>query len=244
MEKKPKIGVLPLYDTKQASKWNSIWIFPGYLNGILEASGMPLVLPLLEDEADIRALVNEFDGFLFTGGQDVDPALYNQEMTEYCNEVSPERDYMEAILFDEVRKQDKALFGVCRGLQFFNVALGGTLYQDLVAQKKDMEPIQHAQKTEFVFPVHDIEIKEGSKLFEIIGEKTIRVNSMHHQGIAELSPQLEATARAKDGLVEAVEIPDMTYGLAIQWHPEFLWPKRAYERDLFKAFVKAARKQA
>ena len=124
-------------------------------------------------------MVNEFDGFLFTGGQDVDPALYNQEMTEYCNEVSPERDYMEVILFDEVRKQDKALFGVCRGLQFFNVALGGTLYQDLIAQKKDPDPVQHSQKTEFVFPVHDIEIKEGSKLFEIIGEKTIRVNSMH-----------------------------------------------------------------
>ena len=112
MERKPKIGVLPLYDTKQASKWNSIWIFPGYLNGILEVSGMPFLLPLLKNEADIRALVNEFDGFLFTGGQDVDPALYNQEMTEYCNEVSPERDYMEVILFDEVRKQDKALFGV------------------------------------------------------------------------------------------------------------------------------------
>ena len=109
MERKPKIGVLPLYDTKQASKWNSIWIFPGYLNGILEVSGMPFLLPLLKNEADIRALVNEFDGFLFTGGQDVDPALYNQEMTEYCNEVSPERDYMEVILFDEVRKQDKAL---------------------------------------------------------------------------------------------------------------------------------------
>ncbi len=136
MERKPKIGVLPLYDTKQASKWNSIWIFPGYLNGILEVSGMPFLLPLLKNEADIRALVNEFDGFLFTGGQDVDPALYNQEMTEYCNEVSPERDYMEVILFDEVRKQDKALFGVCRGLQFFNVALGGTLYQDLIAQKR------------------------------------------------------------------------------------------------------------
>lgn len=237
---KPKIGVTPLYDTKRDSKWNSIWMFPGYLNGLIEVGGMPIVLPLLSEEKDIRSLVNEFDGFLFTGGQDVDPILYGQEMTPFCSEISPERDYMEMILFDEVKKQNKALLGVCRGLQLFNVALGGTLYQDIITQKKDEAFVQHDQKTAFTVPVHNIEIVESSKLYNVFDQKIIRVNSMHHQGIADLSSQLEVTARAKDGMIEAVELPEMDFGLAIQWHPEFLWSQRTYEYNLFKVFVEAA----
>ncbi|MEG0309833.1 MAG: gamma-glutamyl-gamma-aminobutyrate hydrolase family protein [Eubacterium sp.] len=242
MKKRPRIGVLPLYDTKRNSKWNSLWMFPGYIDGIVNGGGMPYILPLLKDAELIRSLVSDFDGFLFTGGHDIDPVHYNQPMYNFCNEISPERDHMEFLLFHEARKQNKPLLGVCRGLQLFNVALGGTLYQDLDHQQQKTEILQHNQKTEFIFPVHDIVIEKNSQLFDIIGKKTISVNSMHHQGIANLAEKLTAVAYASDGLVEAVEISDMTYGLAIQWHPEFLWSKRLYEKHLFESFVNACTK--
>ncbi|MDO4289481.1 MAG: gamma-glutamyl-gamma-aminobutyrate hydrolase family protein [Eubacterium sp.] len=236
---KPKIGVLSLYDTKKDSKWNSLWMFPGYPDGIIAAGGMPMMLPLLSEEADIRALASMFDGFLFTGGQDIDPARYGQPLYHFCNEVSPERDHMELILMDELRKQDKSVLGVCRGLQLINVAFGGTLYQDLVQQKNNPNLIQHGQKTEFFFPVHDVDISEGSILHGIAGADSIRVNSMHHQGIDSLGDGVVAVARAADGVVEAIEVPEMRFCLALQWHPEFLWSRRDFEFDIFKAFVKA-----
>ncbi len=236
---KPKIGVLPLYDTKKNSKWNSIWMFPGYLEGIKAAGGMPMILPLLEDEEDIRDLVSCFDGFLFTGGHDIDPERYGQPMYSFCEEISPERDHMELILIDEIRKQDKPVLGVCRGLQLINVAFGGTLYQDLAKQKNNPNLLQHGQKTEFFYPVHDVDISEDSMLKAIVKEDSIRVNSMHHQGIDVLGEGVNAVARAADGVVEAIEVPDMKFCLAVQWHPEFLWSRRDHELNIFKSFVTA-----
>lgn len=142
---------------------------------------------------------------------------------------------------DELKKRDLPVFGVCRGLQLVNVAFGGTLYQDLPTQKQDPGLLQHGQKTEFFFPVHDVTIAEDSILRSIAGTGCVRVNSMHHQGIDVLGQGVRAVAQADDGVVEAIEVPSMKFCLAIQWHPEFLWPRRDFERDMFKAFVDACR---
>lgn len=238
--KRPKIGVLPLYDNKNEMKWNTIWMHPGYLDGILAAGGMPSLLPLLSELEDIKAVARDYDGFLFTGGQDVSPSLYGEPVSAWCNHLAPERDRLETLLFKECLAQDIPVFGVCRGFQLFNVVLGGTLYQDMRRQRREAMPLQHDQKTDFTVPIHEIFIEDGTRLHQVIGEDAIWVNSMHHQGLAKVADDFIVSARSADGLAEAAEIRGLSYGLAIQWHPEFLWPHRSYELDLWKDFVKAA----
>lgn len=237
--KKPLIGILPLYDSIK----KSIWMYPGYPEGITAAGGIPVILSILNRDEDIEVIADRLDGFVFSGGQDVDPQHYGEALLKYCNEIYPPRDQLELRLLRAVIERDKPIFGVCRGFQVINVALGGTLYQDIDEQMKRQLTIQHFQQNNYEFPVHQVNIEKKSRLYEIIGTETIRVNSMHHQAIARLAPQLIATAVSADGLVEAVEIRELSFGLAVQWHPEFLWQQDENNLKILKAFVDAASKK-
>ena len=126
-EKKPLIGILPLYDSVK----KSLWMFPGYPEGITAAGGIPVILSILNQNEDIEAIADRLDGFVFSGGQDVDPLHYGEALLKYSNEIYPPRDQLELQLLRAVMARDKPIFGVCRGLQLINVALGGTLYQDI-----------------------------------------------------------------------------------------------------------------
>jgi len=236
-EKKPLIGVLPLYDSIK----KSLWMYPGYPEGITAAGGIPVILSILNRDEDIEAIAERLDGFVFSGGQDVDPRHYGEALLKYSGEIYPPRDQLELRLLRAVMDRDKPIFGVCRGLQLINVALGGTLYQDINKQVKRELSIQHFQQNNYEFPVHEVIVEKNSRLYEIIGTETIRVNSMHHQAIARLAPQLIATAISGDGLVEAVEIRDLSFGLAVQWHPEFLWQQDDSTLKILQAFVAACR---
>lgn len=236
-QKKPLIGILPLYDSNK----KSIWMYPGYPEGIIAAGGIPVILSILNHDEDIEAIAERLDGFVFSGGQDVDPQHYGEVLLKYCNEIYPPRDHLELRLLRAVMDRDKPVFGVCRGLQLFNVALGGTLYQDINKQVNRELPIQHFQQNNYEFPVHEVMVNKKSRLYEIIGMEMIRVNSMHHQAIARLAPQLIAAAFSRDGLVEAVEIEGLAFGLAVQWHPEFLWRDDENTLRILQAFVAACR---
>lgn len=236
-DKKPLIGILPLYDSIK----KSLWMFPGYPEGITAAGGIPVILSILNRDEDIEAIADRLDGFVFSGGQDVDPQYYGEALLKYSNEIYPPRDQLELRLLRAVIARDKPIFGVCRGLQLINVALGGTLYQDINKQLKRDQPIQHFQQNNYEYPVHEVSIAANSRLYEIIGTETIRVNSMHHQAINRLAPQLIAAATSADGLVEAVEIRELRFGLAVQWHPEFLWQQDANTLKVLQAFVDACR---
>ena len=126
----PQIGIVPLIDIQR----ESYWMLPGYMEGIADAGGLPIMLPLTADPAAIRRIAQLCDGFLFTGGHDLSPELYGQEILPLCGERCPERDAMERLLFPAVMELDKPVLGICRGLQFINVMLGGTLFQDIPAQ--------------------------------------------------------------------------------------------------------------
>ncbi len=236
-EKKPLIGILPLYDSNK----KSIWMYPGYPEGIIAAGGIPVILSILNRDEDIEAIADRLDGFVFSGGQDVDPQHYGEALLKYSNEIYPPRDRLELRLLRAVMDRNKPIFGVCRGLQLFNVALGGTLYQDINKQFNRELPIQHFQQNNYEFPVHEVMVNKKSRLYEIIGMEMIRVNSMHHQAIARLAPQLTAVAFSRDGLVEAVEIDGLAFGLAVQWHPEFLWRDDKNTLRVLQAFVAACR---
>lgn len=235
---KPYIGVLPLYD----DKLESYWMLPGYMKGIEEAGGIPVMLPLTADETIIASLAEKFDGFLFTGGHDVNPRLYGEEKSPLCNEICHDRDALEYALLQRVVKMDKPIFGICRGIQMLNVALGGTLYQDLPAELKAPVQIGHAQPKPYDRPVHRVTVEAGSPLHRIMGADALMVNSSHHQGIKRLSPHLKPMACADDGLIEAVYMPDKKFVMAVQWHPEFMYPSDALQFRLFAEFVSHCKK--
>lgn len=233
MEKKI-IGIVPLIDYER----KSYWMLPGYMQGILEAGGLPVMLPVTEDAGLIRQLVSACDGFLLTGGQDVSPELYGEEKLPQCGECSPERDRMERILLQDALRADKPLLGICRGIQFLNAALGGTLYQDIPAQVRT--GTEHHQMPPYDIPVHEVCVKEGTALHELLGKTRLKVNSYHHQAIKELSPQLHVMAVSEDGLIEGVYMPDRRFVWAVQWHPEFSYRTDPDSRKIFGAFLEAA----
>lgn len=231
---KPVIGVMPLLDSKR----ESYWMLPGYMQGVERAGGIPVMLPLTEDEEDIDFIAEKFDGFLLTGGQDVSPELYGEERLDLCGECSSLRDGMEKRLFTDAVEEDKPVLGICRGIQFINAVLGGTLYQDLTAQKPS--DTEHCQKPPYDRPVHRVDIKCGTPLYELIGKQSLYVNSYHHQAVKELAPRLRAMAYSSDGLTEAVYMPDKSFVWAVQWHPEFSYKTDEDSRKIFSALVKAA----
>lgn len=178
--RKPMIAVVPLVDEAR----ESYWMLPGYFRGISEAGGIPVMLPLTADTADLTQLADAFDGFLFTGGHDVSPSCYGMEKLPYCRDCCPDRDAMEGALVPLVLTRDKAVLGICRGLQFLNAALGGTLYQDLPTEHPSL--VIHSQQPPYDQPSHDVAVTPASPLFALTGGETAWVNSCHHQGIRDL----------------------------------------------------------
>jgi putative glutamine amidotransferase len=231
---RPVIGVVPLWDESK----DSMWMLPGYFAGIEGAGGIPLMLPLTDDPSVIRQIAGAADGLLFTGGQDVQPALYGQETLPACEEVCARRDGMERLLFAEALGRDLPVFGICRGIQLINVLLGGSLYQDILSQTGS--PVAHNMRgPPYDRPAHAVSARADTPLRDLLGSGAVSVNSYHHQGIRDLAPPLAVMAEAPDGLAEAVYMPGKAFVWAVQWHPEFALGDPA-SRALFAAFVGAA----
>lgn len=233
MKEKPVIGVVPLWDEEK----NSLWMLPGYMNGIIAAGGIPVMLPLTDDKDILGQLADRCSGFLFTGGQDVSPDVYGCQI-KYENVICcKERDSMELKLLQEVLIREKPVLGICRGIQLINASIGGTLYQDLPHETESQT--EHHQQPPYDVPVHDVMIDRGSPLYRLLRQQKLRVNSYHHQAVRELSPQLKAMAYAPDGIVEAVYMPGRKFVWAVQWHPEFSYLKDSSSFMIFEEFVKA-----
>jgi len=191
----------------------------GYLKAVRVAGGLPLVLSSLDDEETRERLLGLAAGLLLTGGEDVDPARYGQA-PDGARTVSPERDAMELALLERAFDSRMPILAICRGIQILNVALGGTLYQDLFTQRG--QEIDHDRYREFDGHIHSVRTGEPLFLADVFEAEEFVQNSAHHQGIRELSPQLEAVAWAPDGLVEAVEYRAVgaAWTCGVQWHPE------------------------
>ena len=231
---KPIIGVLPLLDDEK----DSLWMLPGYFNGILRAGGVPVMLPLSSEPSVIEHAIQMCDGFLFTGGHDVSPELYGVSR-KYSNVICcKKRDEMEGALMKRALEEDKSMLGICRGIQFLNAYLGGTLYQDLQAEHPS--EIDHHQTPPYDVPVHMNEVKKGTPLYQLLGKDEISVNSYHHQAIKMLAPGLNVMAQSEDGLIEAVYMPDKRFVWALQWHPEFAFETDVDSMKLFRTFVNSA----
>ena len=223
MAHRPLIGVVPLWD----DTLNSLWMLPGYFDGIAEAGGIPVMLPLTDDEAAIEQLVGQCDGFLVTGGHDVDPKRYGEAAGPKTVKLCKARDRMEERLIPSVIAADKPLLGICRGIQSLNVALGGTLWQDL-PDEHPSPVVHHGDKPPYDPVVHEVSIAY-----------TLGVNSYHHQAIRTLGQGLEPMATAPDGIVEAVRMSAKRFVWAVQWHPEFSHRADSNQRRILSAFIDA-----
>ena len=227
--KKPMIGVTPLWDAER----QSVWMLPDYLDGIKAAGGLPVVLPLEMSEEDANQVVETCDGFLFTGGQDVSPVLYGMKDATGTIVASPERDKKETLLLSKALQADKAVLGICRGLQFINVFLGGTLWQDLPSQHPS--EIAHRQGKPYGVPSHQVKLSGGLK--SLLGKDILEVNTLHHQAVKDLGKGLTAMAIAPDGIVEAVQMLCKRFVWAVQWHPEYLFRTDKDSLAVFSCFV-------
>jgi len=215
-----------------------------YVQVLAGAGAIPWVIPLLErDEATLRGIYERLGGLFLPGGVDIDPSTYGESAGPACGRTDPARDWTELLLARWALADKKPLLAVCRGVQLLNVAVGGTLYQDLGTEvpaviKHDNFPSGGHRRDELS---HDVHIAKGSRLAQLLETESLAVNSMHHQGIARLAPGLEAVATALDGLIEGVETTTGAFVLGVQWHPEDLVDRDPRMRRLFDAFIAAAR---
>ena len=237
--KRPVIGITASHDTEH----DKLFINSVYLRAIRNAGGIPMIFPMEVTEDDLRDLVTLTDGVLFTGGDDIHPFLYGEETDAKCGNVSQPRDSMEMALVPLVMEFGKPIFGICRGIQILNTAMGGTLYQDIPSQFKSELSIAHRQPFAYKVPSHTVDITPGTLLSRILGEEhaSIAVNSMHHQAIKDVAPGLEVCGYAPDKMIEAVYAPDYPFLLGVQWHPEHLTTSQPDAAKLFVAFVDACR---
>ena len=217
---------------------------PGYMDGIRRAGAVPMILPLVCDQADLRQIKSMCSGYLFTGGHDVDPSLYGEEKTGLCGPACMERDRLEQNVFRMAWEDHKAVLGICRGLQLINVLMGGTLFQDLPSEFQGTCCIEHHMKPPYSRVCHQVELVQGGPLCKLLGRNSMGVNSYHHQGIKKLAPGLKATAVAEDGLVEGIYAPDREYIQAVQWHPEFMSPGDADAGKIFRSFIEGSKGHA
>lgn len=234
----PLIGLTTSHIT---SKSNDTYVATpeAYVQAVTQAGGCPILIPSGISEGTLNALFPKLDGILFTGGGDIHPKYFGEEEIPELGGVDVQRDEMEFFLLKQSVRENVPFLGICRGIQIINVGLGGTLYLDIPSQVP--QALRHQCSPDFPrhHLAHDVQVSPDSHLADILGEHTVKVNSMHHQAVRTLAPALRATGFSPDGLIESLELPDHPFGLAVQWHPECLTAHRSM-RALFEAFVRAA----
>jgi putative glutamine amidotransferase len=246
MPRRPVIGIATQTLPGVPGERQTCWLMGrSYVEELRKVGAVPWLIPLIPHDTDtLQEIFARLDGVFITGGVDVDPGRYGEATSPLCGTIDPNRDAVEIALLQHALKQQLPVFAVCRGIQILNVACGGTLYQDVTAQvpaalKHDYFPTSEKPSRKFL--AHDIAVKPGSRLGEILRDAVVPVNSMHHQAIKDLAPNLKATAHAPDGIIEGVEGPGDQYLVAVQWHPEELTETQPGMARLFSTFADAAR---
>ena len=225
--KRPIIGI-----TCSKNAEGKIAMSQHYLNSVWEAGAISVFLAYTQDEQKLAEYAQVFDGFLFAGGDDVDPARYGETVKFDSVEVDADRDAFELALYAHVKPTGKPILGICRGVQVLNVAEGGTLYQHIDGHRQSQPGTVTEQKNK---------VEQGSYLHTLIGKDEIFVNSFHHQNIKDLAPTLRADATSEDGYIEAVHMPDHKFFFAVQWHPEIYRQTSEEMQKVFSAFVNACK---
>lgn len=198
-----------------------------YTNAITRAGGLPVILPTVSDPAVARDLLEQLDGIVFSGGEDVDPSRYGEEVWNETVYVDSIRDNSDFLLAEAALASGKPILAICRGHQMMNVAMGGSLIQDIPTQVPDS--LRHGGGA-----MHKIGVEKDSFLYRLYGQDSLEVNSFHHQAVKDPAPGVRVTARAPDGVIEAYEAPGV---IAVQFHPEKMVEDDPFWLPLFEAYV-------
>jgi putative glutamine amidotransferase len=235
---KPVIGIIPSLQLLQGTRF-SYTLRQNNADAIADQGGLPVLLPYAGAGADLEQTLSLADGLYFAGGCDILPAHFGEEPIPTLGDLCPARDAFEIAAYRLAAAADMPMLGVCRGVQIMNVAAGGSIYQDLAAQRPGSGG--HAQKDlpgEYAF--HSIRIAPGSKLAGVLGTTETAVNSFHHEAVKEAAPGYVAAATAPDGVIEGIESLSLTYALGVQWHPEYMYGGSPACARLYRSFVEAA----
>ena len=238
---RPRIGVAGY--TRSSDGQTRTGVGVSYINAVLVAGGLPIILaPELSPEETVD-LFNACDGLLLTGGEDVEPARYGAKAHPKLGTTDPRRDANELALISDARARELPILAICRGIQVLNVAFGGTLVQDLPSQRPGK--IDHDNHGARNSHAHSIIVNDGTRLAEILGTLRMNANSFHHQAVDQPGKGLLVTAKAPDGVIEGMESADPDeWIVAVQWHPEELAPDvEAPDLKLFQALIRAARRE-
>lgn len=234
VHEKAIIGIMPLYDDEK----DSYWMLPGYMKSLEEQGAVPLMLPLTDRKDVLDYFLDSCDGFVLTGGHDVDPCVYDRPPSPLCGQTMPLRDRMDVYILKNAVCRNKAVLGICRGIQLMNVAYGGTLYQDLPYEYPS--ETEHHMTAPYDRAVHSVDLMENTPLQRLLQSHQLLVNSYHHQAIQTLSPYFQAMAVSEDGLIEGIYMPDRKFIWGVQWHPEFSYLVSEESRKIFGAFLDAS----
>jgi putative glutamine amidotransferase len=237
---KPIIG-LALSNRVKPKKIYSV-INNDYIKAVQKAGGIPILIPFSDNIENIKVYANKIQGIIFTGGEDISPLTYNEDPIKEVECIIEERDRFELELFKEVYEKNIPILGICRGLQLINVALGGSLNQDIYVQIPNCNghSPKHVLRSNLY---HSVKIEEESKLFDIFKTKDLKVNSFHHQSVKKLGADLKITALSNDGIVEGIETLTDKFLVAVQWHPENLVEKHEEFMKFFKALINNAKEK-
>ncbi len=246
MSGRPLIGVPTQTLEEIPGELPRCWIMSQkYVTTLASVGAVPFIIPLLEDMVTLRAIYDQLDGVFICGGLDIDPSYYHEHRHPLTGRTDLDRDRTELQLVQWAMTDEKPVFGVCRGIQIINVASGGTLYQDIENEygnnpiKHDYFPVQGRYPRDLL--IHSVRVDEESTLGSLLGVRSVKVNSMHHQSIEQLGEGLVPTAWAPDGVIEAVESQRDHYMMGVQWHPEELAATDPRMRRLFANFIRESR---
>lgn len=235
--KKPIIGLTSTQDVmvgKRISRINQ-----PYIDAVVAAGGVPLIIPVLENGNLSDEYTDVIDGLILTGGEDMSSHYFGEEPVKQIKMIDHNRDRTELGLFHSAYKKGIPIFGICRGHQVINIALGGNLYQDIYSQVPDV--LGHTSDYNIDDGYHSIVLEDDSIIMEIIKEKVIAVNSIHHQAIKDIGMNLKVTAYSKDNIVEVIESTNENFILGVQFHPEGMAKKHEKFMDIFKYFINACK---
>lgn len=227
---KPKIGIVVCGFIE-----NRQFVTNAYIQSVRYSGGLPIILPLIRSDSAIREYSTLCDGFLFCGGNDITPLLFGQEPKTGIGKTNITLDLFQIRLMKEALKTRKPIFAICRGMQVYNVACGGTIYQDISLQPGN--PMNHMQQSQNRSEVsHKITTEKGSQLRSYVGAQMF-VNSFHHQTVEKVGKDLAVCAQTADGTIEAVEMPSHPFAIGVQWHPECMYRSSPEMRELFSEFI-------
>lgn len=243
MKRKPIIGISTNLLKDKGGTFpglERVYVNRGYVESVIRGGGVPVMIPFEEDLSVVKSQIELLDGLILSGGQDIFPYYYNEDPQAKIGEVMPSRDRFDFELLKYAKEKGIPILGICRGVQVINVYEGGTLYQDI--DYIDGEVLKHSQNHDFNLETHSVHIEENSKLYDIFKKKSLYINSFHHQSLKDIADGYKVTAKASDGVVEAIENEEYPFLVGVQWHPEALTEHNDDMLALFESFINRCRK--